>query len=256
MKPKKLHAFVIWEGASLLDGKPIALLATKGTRSKANSKTGRLIQTYILRSDVSPVEATKSGEDLSICGECPHRKAKAGSCYVRVEQGPLTVYKAYRRGVYPRITLEQAREQASGELVRLGAYGDPAAEPLSVWEALLKEAKGFTGYSHQWKTTDQGLARYCMASCDAVDEAREAQARGWRYFLVTPKDNHDHLDRLSKLLLCPASEEAGHKLTCAECLACDGTSSGRKASVYIPVHGATFKQARFSNLIQIGRVAS
>jgi hypothetical protein len=258
MKPKKLHAFVIWEGASLLDGKPVVLLATKGTRSKANSKTGSLIQTYILRSDTDPVSATKTGEDLSICGECPHRKAKAGSCYVRVEQGPLNVYKAFKRGVYPRITLEQAREQCSGELVRLGAYGDPAAIPLEVWETLLKDAKGFTGYSHQWKTTEQGLARYCMASCDNVGEAIEAQAKGWRSFTVVSKDAYatrHGLPVVPHSFLCPASEEGGKKLTCAECLACGGNSSPNKASVYIPVHGVAFKQVRFNNLIQIGRVS-
>jgi len=250
---KKLHAFVVWEGASLLDGKPVVLLATKGTRSKVNRKTGSMIQTYILRSDVSPVEATKTGEDASICGDCPHRKAKAGSCYVRVEQGPFNVFKAYQRGVYPRLSLHEARLQVAGLKVRLGAYGDPAAIPLAVWDNFLDEVGAVTGYTHQWKLqTSQGLARYCMASCDNVEEDREARGLGWRVFTILPKGAKA---TPGGSFLCPASEEAGKKLTCEECLACGGLSSPNKASVYIPVHGASFKQVRFSNLITIGRAS-
>lgn len=256
--PKKLHAFVVWEGASLIDGKPVVLVATRGTRGKANKKTGSLIQTYILRRDsnLNPVEASLNGEDSSICGDCPHTKAKAGSCYVRVEQGPLIVWKAYQRGIYPRLTLAEVQEQLSGELVRLGAYGDPAAIPQAVWEIALRGAKGFTGYTHQWRTASE-LRAYCMASCDTVDEAREAQALGWRTFAVVSKEAYatrHGLPVVPNSFLCPASEEGGKKLTCAECLACGGTSSPNKASVYIPVHGVAYKQERFK-LITIGRTA-
>ena len=252
---RKARAFVIWEGASLIDSKPVVLIATRGTKGKANKKTGSMIQTYILRADLDPVTASKTGEDLSICGECPHRKASAGSCYVRVDQGPLIVYKAYKRGVYPRLSLTEARENLSGELVRLGAYGDPAAIPQSVWEIVLSAAKGWTGYTHQWKTAE-GLKVFCMASCDSVAEAVLAQSRGWRTFAVVSKLDYatrHGLPVVPNSFLCPASEEGGRKLTCAECLACGGTSSPNKASVYIPVHGAAFKQERFK-LITIGRV--
>ena len=35
---------------------------------------------------------------------------------------------------------------------------------------------------------------------------------------------------------CPASEEAGRKLTCEECKACGG-ADGRKSSIVIQAHG-------------------
>jgi hypothetical protein len=38
-------------------------------------------------------------------------------------------------------------------------------------------------------------------------------------------------------VLCPASEEAGKKLTCQECLACGG--GNRQGSIYIPAHGSS-----------------
>lgn len=240
--------FILWEGPSVLDGKPIAVIATKGSKNK---KTGGMIQTYIIRTDLSPVEATKNGEDVSICGECPHRKQHAGSCYVRVEQGPLIVYKAYKRGTYPRLHMIEVSERLHNEKVRLGTYGDPASVPLLVWRNATQFALAITGYTHQWRTAELGLAVYCMASCDTYAETREAQARGWRTFTVVNKGSS--LLPPPNSFLCPASEEGGKKLTCEECLACGGSFNGtRNASVYIPVHGVAYKVERF-NLITIGK---
>lgn len=251
-RPRKIHGAVIWQGPSELDGKPVVLIATRGTRNKENQKTGALIQTYILRSGISPVKATKTGADVSICGECPHRKHSLGSCYVRVEQGPLNVYKAFRRGAYPTLTPGQVSEQLfKGENVRLGAYGDPAAIPFHVWQDALGQAKAVTGYTHQWRTCDQRLRQYSMASCDTIGEASEAGAMDWRTFTVVPKG---YSETPAHAFLCPASEEAGKKLTCSECMACGGKSSPNKASVFIPVHGVAFKQSRFTQgLITIER---
>jgi hypothetical protein len=64
-----------------------------------------MIQTYIMRSDVPPIDAVKSGEDASICGGCVHRgdgTGKGRSCYVTLMHGPRGVYAAYKRGSYPR----------------------------------------------------------------------------------------------------------------------------------------------------------
>jgi hypothetical protein len=246
---KKHKGFIAWQGASELDGQPIALVFVRGSH---NRKTGGVVQTYILRSDVSPTAALKSGADASICGDCKHRPTVSGglgSCYVRVENGPLIVFKTMQRGKYPTLTLEEASAQIAGENIRLGAYGDPAAVPTHVWHSLLAGAKDWTGYTHQWKHAD-GLKPFCMASCDTAEEYNQARANGWRAFYVVPKG---FAGKVADAFLCPASEEAGKKLTCVECMACNGTHTGRKASVFIPVHGVAFKQTRFNNLIQIGR---
>ena len=58
--------YVIYRGPSLLDGAPIVAIATMQT---SNRKTGNMVQTWILREDVSPVEASKAGADASVCGD-------------------------------------------------------------------------------------------------------------------------------------------------------------------------------------------
>jgi hypothetical protein len=42
--------------------------------------------------------------------------------------------------------------------------------------------------------------------------------------------------------VCPASEEAGHKIQCIDCGACDGVSSKRKSHIVIKAHGAKTKR--------------
>jgi hypothetical protein len=85
---------VIYRGPSRIDGKPIVVIATYSNR---NSKTGAVVQTYIEREDINPLEASKTGEDESICGVCPLRGtpttdparkiAQGRRCYVNLGQG-------------------------------------------------------------------------------------------------------------------------------------------------------------------------
>lgn len=249
---KKLHGFIAWKGKSEIDGNPIVLIITRGMKGGENKKTGAMVQTYILRSDMSPLEAAKTGEDFSICGDCRHTKSNQGTCYVRVETGPLIVYKGIALQRYPRISPKRAEKELAGDIVRIGSYGDPCAVPFRIWETILGKSSAWSGYTHQWKNPRMlPFAKFCMASCDSLEENKQAIEKHWRSFLVVPKETK----KIEGSFLCPASEEAGRKLTCIECKACSGTGSGRKASVFIPVHGVAYKIQRFntSNLIQIGR---
>lgn len=227
---------VLWRGPSLLDGAPIVVIATGLNQASSNRKTGGMVQTYILREDIEPTAAVKTGADVSICGDCPHRgdgTGKGRTCYVNVGQGPLGVWRAYKRGVYPSAESSQLRvDSGRGKLVRLGTYGDPAAVPAGIWNALIADAVGHTGYTHQWRRTP-ALRTLCMASADSEADAREAQAAGWRTFRVAlPCD----APRLESEAICPASAEAGKKLTCAQCMACAG-ANGRRGSIVIQAHG-------------------
>ena len=56
--------FAFYDGPSLIDGAPIIGIAV--LRSE-NAKTGDMVQTYILRADMSPLDAISSGDDVSIC---------------------------------------------------------------------------------------------------------------------------------------------------------------------------------------------
>jgi hypothetical protein len=213
------NGYVVYEGPSLYDGTPIVVVVTGfAGKASANRKTGALLQSWILRADIDPIAALRAGTDTAVCGTCPHRsKASGGSggCYVNVGQAPLAVWRAWKRGIYPRVS--DPRELAAlvaGRPLRLGSYGDPAAVPVAVWQALGSGAAFRTGYTHGWRTADPALRALCMASADSIADAREAQALGYRTFRVAPFGDA-HRERGEAR--CPASAEAGYRTTCSGC---------------------------------------
>ena len=242
---KRPNGYILWRGPSLLDGAPIVVI---GIKKSGNRKTGRMLQTYILRADQTPVEAIRSGADASICGSCPSRgivvdgRNKGRTCYVNIGQGPTGVYKAFQRGIYP--ACEDIEAFGEKQLVRLGTYGDPGAVPGWVWSTLIRSAVGHTGYTHQWQSRPD-LKGIVMASADSSKAASVAHADGWRTFRVAMPN---HIDRLPKESICPASAEAGKKLTCETCLACHGAGSGRRGSIVIQAHGGFAVMANVKNL--------
>jgi len=142
---------VVYEGPSALNGAPIVAIATNLKRPSANQKTGPVVQVWILPADVRPHVAVKSGADAAVCGDCKHRPSLEGTCYVPTFRAPGAVHAAFLRGSYARPTPSEARALLAGRVVRLGAWGDPVAVPLVVWRALLRDVKGWTGYTHQWR---------------------------------------------------------------------------------------------------------
>jgi len=230
----KSNGLILWEGPSALDGAPIVVIITGIQRKSTNSKTGDMLQTYILRQSMHPVEAVKAGLDVSICGDCKHRgngDGNARTCYVTVHHGPAAVWRTYRRGGYPRLTDTGANRllnACTGRRIRFGAYGDPAAAPLALWEGLAAIAGGFTGYTHQWRE-NPAFASVCMASADSLEEKNQAQELGFRTFRVVVE--HDTNPAPQREALCPASAEAGRKLQCADCMACCGTNLGKRRQI-------------------------
>ena len=224
---------VLWQGPSEIDGSWIVLIATGLGKASANSKTGDLVQTWILRADITPQEAIKTGADISVCGDCPHRGT---TCYVKAWQAPRSIWECFMRGRYATPDLDAGADILRGRKVRLGAYGDPAAVPYWVWVILLAGVLEGTGYTHQWQNCDPRFSAWLMASADSALQGEHARALGYRTFRVG--SFADSLIRKVEFL-CPASAEAGRKLNCAACLACGGTSlSANKASVFIPAHGS------------------
>ena len=219
---------IIYKGPSLLDGQPIVVI---GTYSNRNSKTGAVLQTYILREDLNPLEASKTGADYSICGNCnlrgtptddPKRKQAVGRrCYVNLGQGVLIVWRAYRSGVYEPVS---PRVLGHRRFVRVGTYGDPAAAPQAVWDELLSEASTWTAYSHQsgWRPD------IAMQSVDSHTEAQMHWSQGRRTFRVIA--DLGQLDQTNEAL-CPASKEAGRRVQCTACKLCKGSSLAKSIAI-------------------------
>lgn len=244
---KNPNGYIVYRGPSLLDGQPIVVVAITAS---TNEKTGNMVQTYIMRDDVKPTDALKSGEDSSVCGDCKHRPINGGACYVRVFQGPLVVWKGVHLGRYPVATPDEVGAMVSGRTVRLGTYGDPMAVPANVWESLTAHAAGHTGYSHQWRNLSiepnqaKRVMALCMASADSEHEANEARTANVRYFRIRTADEAINKGEFA----CPASEESGKRKTCAECGACNGTDDrgAAKASPVIIVHGPSNIKGKFA----------
>lgn len=251
-KQEPVLGYVIYEGPSEIDGKPIAVVINKIDDDSANDKTGALVQSFIFRTDIEPHTALKTGDDESVCGDCPHRpflvkKFKDGRapCYVRVYQSVLSVARAHARGRYVKVTPKQAAKILKDRLLRLGTYGNPSAAPVGVWWEVTRLVRGTTGYDHGWKTIKpRERAKWqqmVMASVDSEDEQREAEALGWRTFRVAL--NAHRLDTEGP---CPASREAGYKTTCDKCGGkagplCGGTKIKAK-SIVIQDHASGHKR--------------
>lgn len=237
---------IIYQGPSLIDGKPIVAIMTGLDKASKNSKTGNMPQVWIIRSDMHPTEALRTGEDSSICGNCPHRPKVTGenalkkdsrSCYVNT-MSFNSVYKKYANDGYILADLTELAIQLNGMNVRIGAYGDPAAVPIEVWDTLLAHCKS-TGYTHQWQTCNPDYANYCMASCDNTVDVIKAVAKGYRTFFVQNiesfNDSVKMVDTI-KLAWCPASKEKGKVTTCSDCMVCSGNRSGMHSNVAIMIH--------------------
>jgi len=251
-KTSKPQGFILYQGPSLIDGKPIVVIATGFKTSSDNPKTGHCVQTWILPANQSPVKSWTSGKDCSICGDCKHSSPKNGgwnTCYVNVYQAPHNVWFAWKKGRYVvpnNLTINHFRNK----IVRIGSYGDPSAVPVNVWEMVSTYAKGFVGYTHQWHRAfiDEDLKHYCMASCDTEKEMLRAQAKGWRTFRVRLENE----TLFSNEIQCPASLEAGQKMTCEQCGLCSGIKANKdsRKSIAIVVHGRKWRCQRFAKIMQ------
>jgi hypothetical protein len=236
---------VIYRGPSQIDGKPIVCLATVGSK---NVKTGSMVQTWILRSDLPPFTISNTGQDGSICGKCPRRHSLGGDCYVIVHNAPTSTWRNWHNAGQPGenwadpINILRLQSDARESGLRLGSYGDPAAVPIDTWQDLIDaiQPKHVVGYTHQWRNLssfswrDVWFRDHVMASCDSIDDAKDASRLGWRFFLAVPETLNPSLT-LNTVVQCPATIS---DRTCATCGACHGSGRGStKASIYVVEHG-------------------
>ena len=213
------------------------------TFASANRKTGDMAQVWILNKDINPVEALKNGASSEICFDCPH--LINSTCYVNVGQAPARVWDAYQRGIYAPLDMDVLAAMLKWKAVRFGAYGEPVLIPLDLVAFMAKHARGYTGYTHQWRKLEYlEYNRYFMASADSVSDVFEAHAMGYRSFRV--KGEND--ENLANEIDCPNTTTG---VQCRDCTLCDGMGAhGKGKSITVKVHGTVGKINKF-NLINL-----
>jgi len=232
---------ILYEGPSAFDHSPVVVIATGYDKKSKNPKTGTMIQTWIIRSDINPYQAVKTGADASVCLNCPQRWNTGGGCYVNIARAPLNVFKKYKRGGYKKLSeLKDIKSFGKDYNIRIGSYGDPAVIPIEIWESLVSEANMYTGYTHAWRSLrGKEWKNILMASVDRQHDVIVANMLGWRTFRTGAV-------RQKNEMTCPASKEAGYKMTCMDCNSCDGSKASGLSSknVVINVHGIKENNAR------------
>jgi hypothetical protein len=64
-----------------LDGRPVIAKFTGLASASSNSKTGGMVQNYILPEQW--MTDKRMGDDTSVCGDCPHSFRAGDTCYLR-----------------------------------------------------------------------------------------------------------------------------------------------------------------------------
>ena len=231
------NSYVVWEGASLIDGSPIVLILTGFVNHTSNRKTGYLLQSWIIKQNILPTEAAKKGFDKAICGDCPMKLSRLGSCYVNLAV-TNNIYRKYETRAYPYFSKNEIEVLKRYRYpIRIGSYGDPTAVPFDVWKPIILASGSHTGYTHNWLFCDNSWKQYLMASVQSLGEARIAQNRGWRTFRIIAPD----APLTQNEILCRNTEDDRNR--CDNCFLCDGKSS--KPNVADRVHGLKWKISNF-----------
>lgn len=242
---KNPDGFQLWVGPSEITGDRIGVVITHIRLPPQQRKIGNMAQAWILPYETQPIDAVRDGSDSAVCGTCRYRPSNDGGCYVPIAQTAQRVWWAWRRfGSYLPVDADDELEQLAHKPLRIGAWGDPAAVPVHVWDRVINVVPGLTGYTHRWRALDFDEWGWCMASCDTAEEVLDARAAGWRTFRARRADE----PMLPGERVCPAADEApthGRKNAhCATCLLCDGvTDRVHRPDVSLIVHGQAHKRA-------------
>lgn len=222
-------------------------LVAIATTDSDNSKTGNMIQVWIMSRLVHPVESRRSGHDATLqCQGCPF--ASNQGCYVS-PLALMAIWRAYKANSYSYLQFGSADWDAffQGASVRLGAYGNPSMLPLAMLQSITDLASMHTGYMHDWHLMPIDLARsygrFLMASTEPSNSAY-AQNLGLRTFTVLSPDSPSE----GLGIECLADAKG---MQCADCGLCDGTARSSKRSkplpsVWIRSHGYQVKKANIS----------
>ena len=205
------------------------------TVSTGNAKTGKIPTQY--------VGATRD-ESWASCEGCSLRPDAGGGCYAwtgRASRAANSVRGAFNRGRPSTLKDALARTPRSAKVVRFGAIGDPGRvkRETTLQNIDTARAEGFKvlGYTHHWKEEPLtgSLKQSFLASCETVEQAVEAKARGWLVAVAGPLS-------VPGMVTCP--NYARPEIQCNRCGLCDVPTLKRTkfAGVVFPSHGGSKKR--------------
>jgi len=221
------------------------------TARSTNSKTGDIPTVWIGKT----LDESRASCDSVKCPLRPWARDGQIMCYAHAGT-PLMAFSSATKSVANGAdrSLESAIENrsASARIIRVGAIGDPAVLPFSWWnrlQVLTKKAKlKIISYTHGWRDRPD-LVGLTMASCDSLEQAEQAAARGFRAAIATREVTADskpfYLSNGDKVVVCPAiaSKARGRQnVTCNDCQLCVASKAG--AHVAFVDHGPTSSKAR------------
>lgn len=225
-------------------------IVTMGTTSnkKIAMPKEKIVQTYHFSREQYEVAQGQTSmreffsHDGKVCFDCPFavsNGAKLSACYTH----KMMQYSGFLSSLRSIGKLHESFEDiphmdakihmqivglCEDKYVRFGTYGEPSLMPVELVGNIIKGAKSWTGYTHQWSKKPE-YAPYFMASTHTEDEERIASLIGYRSFVASPIP-------IAKLISCPASEEMGFKSNCSKCGLCSGTMGKGSKSVIILEH--------------------
>ncbi len=223
----------------------IFVVSKSKTTNKKISDGSALVQTYTFSREQWVLATTSSGFgmkkffalDASNCMDCPYSGNQGeGGCYThKFNQyvGFLSMLRSIRSD---QLTpLDKAKftiisDMCADSYVRFGTYGEPSLLDFQLVNKMVKTAKSWTGYTHQWnKEWANKYSEYFMASTHNKEETYKAKQKNYRSFIATKTGNEE-------AVTCPASAEAGFKSNCASCGLCSGTLGKGKKDIKILEH--------------------
>lgn len=257
-RPGRLPNHIIaWRGPSVLDGQEI-LVVLYAFKRATNGKTGRLIEAAVLLAHVKPSDAAATGRDRAICGDCPGRLTNWNFCYRSPGHDIDKTWEVIRNMQAMDISEVCRIVRKSGLPIRFGSYGDFAAVPFELLDALALAARkpdgswNHTGYSHQWSNPnfDPRVLAYLDASIEFAEEREEIErlfpgARTHR-LLAQP----EHILPGEVFCLGGTGKDDVH---CCDCLSCRGVTNADGPDRAVVVHNKTHLKALRKYLANPGR---